>query len=137
MLCGCATLRPCKKPLSAFFSKLCPQTFLVLQYGSFFLSYTFFGLMYATGQFPILLRDGLPLEGLQFALLMYAILSVIFIGLSIRMNFALTCLFTSIALAYFCLAIGLTHDERRVSKVWPLHHTPVELGVPHSTGLCS
>ncbi|KAL3162393.1 hypothetical protein ABBQ32_010068 [Trebouxia sp. C0010 RCD-2024] len=85
-------------------------------YGSFFLSYTFFGLMYATGQFPALLRDGLPLEGLQFALLMYALLSVVFIGLSIRMNFALTCLFTSIALAYFCLAIGLTHDERRVSK---------------------
>ena len=76
--------------------------------------------MYATGQFAILERTGLPLEGLQFALIMYALLSVIFIGLSLRMNFALTCLFTSIALAYFCLAIGFTHDQRRVTKVAPL-----------------
>lgn len=73
--------------------------------------------MYATGQFPLLVQSGLPLEGLQMALLLYALLSVIFIGLSIRMNFALTCLFTTIALAYFCLGIGLTHDERRVTKV--------------------
>ena len=76
--------------------------------------------MYATGQFPALVRTGLPLEGLQFALIMYALLSVIFIGLSLRMNVALTCLFTSIGLAYFCLAVGLTHDERRVTKVLPL-----------------
>lgn len=85
-------------------------------YGSFFLSYTFFGLMYATGQFPALLATGLPLEGLQFALLMYAFLSVIFIGLSFRMNFALTALFTCIALAYFCLGIGQTRDGVRVTK---------------------
>lgn len=90
------------------------KALLSLQYGSFFLSYTFFGLMYATGQFPALVETGLPLEGLQFALLMYALLSVIFIGLSIRMNFALTCLFTVIALAYFCLGIGQTHGERVV-----------------------
>lgn len=77
--------------------------------------------MYATGQFPALLQTGLPLEGLQFALIMYALLSVIFIGLSLRMNVALTCLFTSIALAYLCLAIGFTHDQRRVTKVLPLH----------------
>ena len=70
--------------------------------------------MYATGQFPALLETGLPLEGLQFALLMYALLSVIFIGLSIRMNFALTCLFTVICLAYFCLGIGQTRSERVV-----------------------
>jgi len=90
---------------------------LCLQYGSFFLSYTFFGLMYATGQFPALVETGLPLEGLQFALLMYAFLSVIFIGLSFRMNFALTALFTCIALAYFCLGIGQTRDGVRVTKV--------------------
>lgn len=76
--------------------------------------------MYATGQFPALLETGLPLEGLQFALLLYAFLSVIFIGLSFRMNFALTALFTTIAMAYFCLAIGFTHDMRRVTKVLPL-----------------
>lgn len=76
--------------------------------------------MYATGQFTILLETGLPLEGLQFALIMYALLSVIFIGLSLRMNFALTCVFTSIALAYLCLAIGFTHDQRRVTKVLAL-----------------
>lgn len=85
-------------------------------YGSFFLSYTFFGLMYATGQFQALLATGLPVEGLQFALLMYAFLSVIFIGLSFRMNFALTALFTCIALAYFCLGIGQTRDGLRVTK---------------------
>lgn len=70
--------------------------------------------MYATGQFPALVETGLPLEGLQFALLMYALLSVIFIGLSIRMNVTLTALFTCIALAYFCLGIGQTHGERVV-----------------------
>ena len=73
--------------------------------------------MYATGQFAALEATGLPLEGLQFALLMYALLSVIFIGLSFRMNFALTALFTCIALAYFCLAIGQTRDGVRVTKV--------------------
>ncbi len=73
--------------------------------------------MYATGQFPALVATGLPLEGLQFALLMYAFLSVIFIGLSFRMNFALTALFTCIALAYFCLGIGQTRDGVRVTKV--------------------
>lgn len=76
--------------------------------------------MYVTGQFSSLVQAGLPLEGLQFALIMYALLSVIFIGLSLRMNVALTCLFTSIALAYLCLAIGFTHDQRRVTKVVPL-----------------
>lgn len=85
-------------------------------YGSFFLSYTFFGLMYATGQFPALLETGLPVEGLQFALLMYAIISVIFIGLSFRMNVALTALFTVISLAYFCLGIGQTYGGERVTK---------------------
>jgi len=73
--------------------------------------------MYATGQFPALVATGLPVEGLQFALLMYAFLSVIFIGLSFRMNFALTALFTCIALAYFCLGIGQTRDAATVSKV--------------------
>ena len=73
--------------------------------------------MYATGQFQALLATGLPVEGLQFALLMYAFLSVIFIGLSFRMNFALTALFTCIALAYFCLGIGQTRDGLRVTKV--------------------
>jgi len=81
-------------------------------YGSFFLSYTFFGLMYATGQFPALAVTGLPVEGLQFALLMYALISVVFIGLSLRMNVALTFLFTVISAAYFCLGIGQTHSER-------------------------
>ena len=73
--------------------------------------------MYATGQFPALVATGLPVEGLQFALLMYAFLSVIFIGLSFRMNFALTALFTCIAMAYFCLGIGQTRDTLRVTKV--------------------
>ena len=73
--------------------------------------------MYATGQFPALLETGLPVEGLQFALLMYAIISVIFIGLSFRMNVALTALFTVISLAYFCLGIGQTYGGERVTKV--------------------
>ena len=73
--------------------------------------------MYATGQFPALAVAGLPTEGLQFALLMYALISVVFIGLSLRMNVALTFLFTVISAAYFCLGIGQTHDMERATKV--------------------
>ena len=85
-----------------------------------------YGSLYATGQFPALLQTGLPLEGLQFALLMYAFLSVIFIGLSVRMNFALTALFTCIAAAYFCLGIGQTRSER-VIKVRKAKSTPTAI----------
>ena len=79
--------------------------------------------MYATGQFPALAVTGLPAEGLQFALLMYALISVVFIGLSLRMNVALTFLFTVISAAYFCLGIGQTHSERatKVHDLLPLY----------------
>lgn len=85
-------------------------------YGSFFLSYCFFGLMYATGQFPALAVAGLPEQGLQFALLMYALISVVFIVLSLRMNVALTFLFTVISAAYFCLGIGATRPLGHATK---------------------
>lgn len=76
--------------------------------------------MYSTGQFPALAVAGLPEEGLQFALLMYALISVVFIILSLRMNVALTFLFTVISAAYFCLGIGSTRPEGHATKVLPL-----------------
>ena len=73
--------------------------------------------MYSTGQFPALAVAGLPAQGLQFALLMYALISVVFIGLSLRMNVALTFLFTVISAAYFCLGVGATRPLGHANKV--------------------
>jgi succinate-acetate transporter protein len=84
-------------------------TFFV--YGSFFLSYCTFGLLLAAGGLRPLSVAVLPIKGLQYALLIYAIISIIFIALSTRMNVALTCVFTSICLSFFCTAAGLTEGE--------------------------
>ena len=52
--------------------------------------YTLFGMLQQAGDFKLLPPTVLPTQGLQFALLMFAIISVIYIGLSIRINIATT-----------------------------------------------
>eukprot|EP00891_Asterochloris_glomerata_P006069 jgi/Astpho2/6069/Aster-04017 len=79
-------------------------------YGTFYLGYTLFGMLQQAGDFELLPPIVQPTQGLQFALLMFAIVTVIYIGLSIRINIATTCVFTSIALAFFLLAGGLTNS---------------------------
>ena len=52
--------------------------------------YTLFGMLQQAGQFELLPPTVQPTQGLQFTLLMFAIISVIYIGLSIRINIATT-----------------------------------------------
>ena len=52
--------------------------------------YTLFGMLQQAGDFKLLPPTVLPVQGLQFALLMFAIISVIYIGLSLRINIATT-----------------------------------------------
>lgn len=52
--------------------------------------YTLFGMLQQAGDFELLPPIVQPTQGLQFALLMFAIVTVIYIGLSIRINIATT-----------------------------------------------
>ena len=52
--------------------------------------YTLFGMLQQAGDFQLLPPTVVPTQGLQFALLMFAIISVIYIGLSLRINIATT-----------------------------------------------